>query len=136
MRRRLNAGAILAAFFLAACQTSGPADPRVLQQTTRQFGIDLALASLAAENCGDLRLIGGSTEAASRQYVEQMLARGYSPRQIGETTAAIDEDEAGREAIAYLEDRGVTPGDTARLCTVARGEVAAGTRFGRYLRAT
>jgi len=139
--RAVSAGLLVLG--LVACQPTGGAavstnsDVAALDVATRQFTKELALSSVMSDRCGAAGITSKQSKPDSIEgFFTAMKSRGYSQTQINGSISRLEaqgSEAAGREAIAYLEDRGVSPGDTEALCNLARREISEGTPVGNLL---
>ncbi len=124
--RALIAVSLLA---LAGCV----AQPTGVQAQFEAFAGNAATADIMAGLCPQYQM-HSSIEALTDQWVDTMLASGYSELDILQAVQNTSDDRVIDSVISRMGREGVTPGDAASLCAYADREVAAGSQIGRFLR--
>lgn len=130
----LCATVISATFISATLSTAAFANPGSVERVTEGI-ITAGMAVELAENCDDvgIRMLRGLNFLQGLK--NHLTDLGYSNSEID---AYIDDDvEKDRlESIARqrLSALGVVAGNAASHCTVAQGQIAAGTQLGRLMR--
>lgn len=140
---RIKVLAIVGALALAACdapQTSLQAKPgQTAQQavdTVLQVRAISLVVGVACRNRG-ITLRDTNFQAAVARDVRNLTRQGYSLAELERANKRANQnDRLTKNAIRYLQARGVRKNDPASLCAYGRREMAAGTAVGRLLKKT
>jgi len=137
MRRAVTTTALVLAMALTATVADAESRPPLRDVAQVDDGLlVLALADEMRKRCDDIdaRMI------RALGYINSLKANardlGYSKDEIEDYVTSKSEKRRMRaRGEAWMSARGVTPSDTAGLCSLGRTEIDAGTDIGALLRA-
>lgn len=135
---------VVGALILAGCAEPGATSLKAREGQKVQEAVDtvlqvraLSLVVSAACRSEGISLRDANYAASVKRDVRNLTKQGYTIEELDRAAKTANRDgRLTKNAVAYLQARGVKYGDRASICAYGRKEMAAGSAVGRLLKQT